>query len=304
MSLVLPILLCLRLYLGECMQAQRGNLTQPAITAQPESLVLRDKPVTITCQGPPEAEAYKILKKGEQESTVAENSTLYIQQMTAGKTGLYHCSYRIGECWSQPSGPLLLAMTGAYQKPSLSNLTGTVVTSGDEVMLKCFSKLSFDTFILTKDGVHTTQCATRQDNVHQTIFHSGPVTRTQAGTYRCYGAFNKDPYLWSYASVPLELVFKDQSPNLLILIGLPVASLLLLGLIILFIFLYHHKAKNKAAKTGRQPQAEESMSKQASEARDPQDVTYFQVAFRVPTQGTFSTPRPTQISNYATVALS
>ncbi|XP_054444317.1 platelet glycoprotein VI-like isoform X2 [Pteronotus mesoamericanus] len=268
MSLVLPILLCLRLYLGECMQAQRGNLTQPAITAQPESLVLRDKPVTITCQGPPEAEAYKILKKGEQESTVAENSTLYIQQMTAGKTGLYHCSYRIGECWSQPSGPLLLAMTGAYQKPSLSNLTGTVVTSGDEVMLKCFSKLSFDTFILTKDGVHTTQCATRQDNVHQTIFHSGPVTRTQAGTYRCYGAFNKDPYLWSYASVPLELVFKE------------------------------------AAKTGRQPQAEESMSKQASEARDPQDVTYFQVAFRVPTQGTFSTPRPTQISNYATVALS
>lgn len=77
--------------------------------------------------------------------------------------------------------------SGAYDKPSLLSMTGTVVASGNNVMLQCFSKIRFDVFILIKeDGVHTTQhlSFTPQGNAHQAIFYMDHVTSTQMGTYR------------------------------------------------------------------------------------------------------------------------
>ncbi|KAM5295868.1 leukocyte immunoglobulin-like receptor subfamily B member 3 [Glossophaga mutica] len=320
MSLVLRTLLCLELILGQSTQARKGGLPQPSITAQPGSIVLRDQPVTIQCRGPAEAEAYKILKEGRPKSREAETSTLCIKEMKTDQTGQYCCSYRREQRWSPASAPLTLVMTGAYGKPSLSSMSGTRVASGDEVTLKCFSKLKFVRFILIKeDGFHTiqNQSSTPQDRGSQAIFHGGPVTHTQA--YRCYGAFNDNPYVWSHPSDPLELEVKEfpvgsnirptdpgptqgQFQNLPLLIGLPVAILLFLFLLaLLFLLLHHRKGKNIATNTGRQPQAAESRNRQAPEARDPQDFTYLQVAFNGPDQGTFSTPRQTHTSEYATI---
>ncbi|KAF6078166.1 hypothetical protein HJG60_009070 [Phyllostomus discolor] len=321
MSLVLPTLLCLELILGQSTQAQKGALPQPNITAQPRSMVVNKKYVTIQCWGPAKAEAYKIFKEGGPEPREAEMSTLYIKEMKPDQTGLYRCSYRSGKLWSPCSASLTLVMTGTYAKPSLSRMSGTVVASGDEVIWKCFSKLKYDRFILIKEDEFQTiqnESSTCQDNQHQAIFHRGPVTHTQAGTYRCYGAFNNNPYLWSHPSNPLELEVKEcpdgstrlrdsgptqgPSQNLPLLIGMPVAILLCLFLLVLlFLCICHRKAKNKATKTGRQPQAAESRNRQAPEARDPQDVTYLQVAFNGPNQGTFSTPRQTHTSEYATI---
>ncbi|XP_045686337.1 leukocyte immunoglobulin-like receptor subfamily A member 5 [Phyllostomus hastatus] len=336
MSLVLPTLLCLALVLGQSTQAQKGALPQPNITAQPGFIVLSNEPVTIQCQGLTEAEAYKIFKEGGPEPREAETSTLHIKEMKPDQTGLYHCSYKSGKLWSPCSVPLTLVMTGTYAKPSLSSMSDTVVASGDEVMWKCFSKLKFDRFILIKeDGFHTIQneSSTCQDNQCQAIFHRGPVTPTQAGTYRCYGAFNCYPYVWSQPSNPLELEVKElpdgstrptdprptqerpdgstrlrdsgptqgPSQNLPLLIGVPVAILLFLLLVLLFLCIRHRKAKNKATKTGRQAQAAESRNRQAPETRDPQDVTYLQVAFNGPNQGTFSTLRQTHTNEYATI---
>lgn len=93
------------------------------------------------------------------------------------------------------------------------SITGTVVASGDNVKLQCFSKIGFDVFILIKEGgVHTTQnlSSTLQDSAHQAIFHLDHVTATQMGTYRCYGAFNNDLYLWSHSSNQLQLVAKSE----------------------------------------------------------------------------------------------
>uniref|UniRef100_G1QCD3 Ig-like domain-containing protein n=1 Tax=Myotis lucifugus TaxID=59463 RepID=G1QCD3_MYOLU len=225
MSLVLPTLLYLGLYLTQSSWVQEGSLPPPVITAQPGSMVLYNEPVTILCQGPPDAETYEIYKVEEPGSRdrrkllVAEmTDTLYIQEMKPDQTGLYRCSYESGEHWSLLSDPLHVVMTGSYDKPSLSSMSGTVVAPGDNVALQCFSRIKFDAFILTKEDAPQftqRQSSTAQDNGQQTTFHMDHVTSTQAGTYRCYGAFTKDPYVWSHPSKPLQLVVrgKDAGPS-------------------------------------------------------------------------------------------
>ncbi|XP_040091832.1 leukocyte immunoglobulin-like receptor subfamily A member 5, partial [Oryx dammah] len=214
MSVVPPSLLCRGLCLSQSMWAQKGNLPPPRITALPGSIVPRKSHVTLLCQGPKQAEGYKISKVGnpepmdkEEQITPRKTNTLSIAEMTTDKSGLYHSSYQRGGRWSQFSDPLQLVMTGAYEKPSLSSLAGTVAAPGENVKLQCFSKINHDVFILTKDGNHITQnqSSAPQDRGRQTIFLLSPVSSTQVGTYRCYVAFHKNPYVWSQPSDPLQL---------------------------------------------------------------------------------------------------
>ena len=120
----------------------------------------------------------------------------------------------------------LPSFSGAYDKPSLSSVAGTVVAPGESVKLQCFSKINHDVFILTKeDGDHITQnqSCSPQDRGCQTIFLLNPVSSTQTGTYRCYGAFHNDPYVWSQPSDPLQLQVEGeeeaQSTHLLPALG-------------------------------------------------------------------------------------
>ncbi|XP_068849281.1 leukocyte immunoglobulin-like receptor subfamily A member 6 [Capricornis sumatraensis] len=364
MSVVPTSLLCLGLCLSQSTWAQKGNLRPPRITALPGSTVSPKSHVTLLCQGPKQAEGYKISKVGspelmdkEEQITPRKTNSLSIAEITTDKTGLYHCSYQRGGRWSQFSDPLQLVMTGAYPKPSLSSLAGTVAAPGQNVKLQCFSKITHDVFILTKDGDHITQTqsSTPQDRGRQTIFLLNPVSSTQAGTYRCYGAFLKDPYVWSQPSDPLQLQVEGttdspsstqhthstgaaaptsplfsgttDSPSstqprrstapssdlasrgrlLGIWIGVPVAVGLLLLVFLIFLILYClRKAKSDAARKERQPEAAGRANGQASEAADPQEVTYSQVTCHVPHQGTAGAPswvpRQTQSSEYVTLA--
>ncbi|XP_070306412.1 leukocyte immunoglobulin-like receptor subfamily A member 5 isoform X1 [Odocoileus virginianus] len=337
MSVVPPSLLCLGLCLSQSTWAQKGNLRLPHITAMPGSIVPWKSAVTLLCQGPKQAEQYRISKVGspepmgkEEQITPGKTNTLSITEMTTDKTGLYHCSYQTRGRWSQFSDPLQLVMTGVYyDKPSLSSVAGSVVAPGENVKLQCFSRMNYDVFILTKeDGDHITQnqSSTPQHGGHQTIFLLNPVSTTQAGTYRCYGAFLNNPYLWSQPSDPLQLQVEgttdspsstqprratapsdnlaSQDRRLGIWIGVPVAAgLLLLVALILYCLC---KAKNNAATKERHPEAAGQVNGQASEAADPQEVTYSQVTCRVPHQGTAGTPswvpRQTQSSEYVTLA--
>ena len=120
----------------------------------------------------------------------------------------------------------LPSFSGAYDKPSLSSVAGTVVAPGESVKLQCFSKFNHDVFILTKeDGDHITQnqSCSPQDTGCQTIFLLNPVSSTQPGTYRCYGAFGNNPYVWSQPSDPLQLQVEGeeeaQSTHLLPALG-------------------------------------------------------------------------------------
>nr|XP_031313090.1 leukocyte immunoglobulin-like receptor subfamily B member 3 isoform X4 [Camelus dromedarius] len=287
MSVVLPTLLFLGMYLGQSTQAQKGNLPRPRITALPGSVVPSKEPVTILCEGPGHAEAYRISKVGVPEPADRDRqimprrtNTLNTTEMTPGFAGLYQCSYQTGGHWSPWSDPLQLVMTGAYEKPSLSSMVGPVVALGEK-----------------------------------------------AGTYRCYGAFNGDPYVWSLPSDQLQLQVEGipdhldhteprhstslpHSPSfegkrLGLLIGAPVAAGVLILVLLLFLCC-RCKAKNDAARKEGQPEAAGPADGQASEATDPQEVTYSQLTCSVPHQGTAGTPslpRQTQASEYATLAL-
>ncbi|XP_031313090.2 leukocyte immunoglobulin-like receptor subfamily B member 4B isoform X2 [Camelus dromedarius] len=287
MSVVLPTLLFLGLYLGQSTRAQKGNLPRPRITALPGSVVPSKEPVTILCEGPGHAEAYRISKVGVPEPADRDRqimprrtNTLNTTEMTPGFAGLYQCSYQTGGHWSPWSDPLQLVMTGAYEKPSLSSMVGPVVALGEK-----------------------------------------------AGTYRCYGAFNGDPYVWSLPSDQLQLQVEGipdhldhteprhstslpHSPSfegkrLGLLIGAPVAAGVLILVLLLFLCC-RCKAKNDAARKEGQPEAARPADGQASEATDPQEVTYSQLTCSVPHQGTAGTPslpRQTQASEYATLAL-
>ncbi|KAF4008623.1 hypothetical protein G4228_020394, partial [Cervus hanglu yarkandensis] len=129
--------------------------------------------------------------------------------------------------------------SGAYEKPSLSSMAGTAVAPGENVKLQCFSKINYAVFILTKeDGDHITQnqSSTPQHGGHQTIFLLNPVSSTQAGTYRCYGAFLNDPYVWSQPSDPLQLQVEAPAawrPSVETQVRLSLAALLLLVMVVL-----------------------------------------------------------------------
>ncbi|XP_055407220.1 leukocyte immunoglobulin-like receptor subfamily A member 5 [Bubalus kerabau] len=234
MSVVPPSLLCL------------GNFPPPRITALPGSTVPAKSPVSILCQGPKQAEGYKISRVGspepmdkEEQITLRTTNTLSIEKMTTDKTGLYHCSYQRGGHWSQFSDPLQLVMTGAYDKPALSSVAGTVVAPGESVKLQCFSKFNHDVFILTKedgDPITQNQSCSPQDRGCQTIFLLNPVSSTQTGTYRCYGAFHNDPYVWSQPSDPLQIQVEAPTtwhPSVETQVRLSLAALLLLVMVIL-----------------------------------------------------------------------
>ncbi|KAM9757321.1 leukocyte immunoglobulin-like receptor subfamily A member 5 isoform 4-T4 [Dama dama] len=295
MSVVPPLLLCLGLCLSQSTWAQKGNLRPPRITALPGSKVPPRSAVTLLCQGPKQAEQYRISKVGspepldkEEQITPGKTNTLSFTEITTDKTGLYHCSYQRGGRWSQFSDPLQLVMMEAYDKPSLSSVAGTAVAPGENVKLQCFSKIEYDVFILTKeDGDHITQnqSSTPQHGGHQTIFLLNPVSSTQAGTYRCYGAFLDYPYVWSQPSDPLQLQVEGTTDS-------PSST--------------QPRCATDASRKERHPEAAGQVNGQASEAADPQEVTYSQVTCRVPHQGTAGTPswvpRQTQSSEYVTLA--
>uniref|UniRef100_A0A480SMA8 Leukocyte immunoglobulin-like receptor subfamily A member 5 isoform 1 n=2 Tax=Sus scrofa TaxID=9823 RepID=A0A480SMA8_PIG len=330
MSLLLPMLLFLGFYPGQNTQEQNGNLSPPLITALPGSLVPPKQPVTILCRGPKQAEAYRITRVGSPEPQEREANTVAFPELSPDLVGPYHCSYKIGEDWSPLSNLLYLVMTEAYEKPSLSSMTGTVVASGENVKLQCFSKVNFEAFILIKNnGSHTfqEQSSTPQGRGAQAIFLLSQVSSAQAGTYRCCGVFNQGPFLWSQPSNQVQLQVKEatdpdatesehptarpptqtsKEKRLGLLIGAPVASGLLL-LVLLLLVCCCRKARNNAASKERRPEAAGPTEGQASEAPDPQEVTYCQLTCSVPQRGTAGSPslvpRQTQTSEYATLAL-
>ncbi|XP_023381986.1 leukocyte immunoglobulin-like receptor subfamily B member 1 [Pteropus vampyrus] len=105
--------------------------------------------------------------------------------------------------WSEPSDLLRLEVTGVHREPSLSAQPGTLVLSGDRLVLQCHSEAGFGRFALTKDeGLTPPQ---RLDGQHSPDFPLGPMTRNLGGQYRCYSGHNLS-YAWSAPSAPLDIL--------------------------------------------------------------------------------------------------
>ncbi|KAM9048752.1 LOW QUALITY PROTEIN: platelet glycoprotein VI [Megaptera novaeangliae] len=193
---------CLGLCLGQAIQAQKGPLPKPSLQARPSSLVPLGKPVTISCQGPPGADLYRLEELISRK--YLDQAELSISAMEQRFVGRYRCSYQSGTSWSPPSNQLELVATGVFTKPSLSAQPSTAVAPGVDVTLRCQSQYSFDQFALYKEG--DTGPFETPERWYQADFPITTVTAAHSGTYRCYSFSSRSPYLWSAPSDPLELV--------------------------------------------------------------------------------------------------
>nr|XP_021537990.1 leukocyte-associated immunoglobulin-like receptor 1 [Neomonachus schauinslandi] len=118
MSPHLTTFLALALCLGRVLQAQKGVLPRPSIWAEPGSVIPQGQPVTIVCQGPTEAETFRLEKEGNALHPDAQNpqhetqARFLIPAASEDAAGLYHCLYHNGVTWSKRSEPLQLEVTG------------------------------------------------------------------------------------------------------------------------------------------------------------------------------------------------
>uniref|UniRef100_A0A7N5P4G1 Killer cell immunoglobulin-like receptor 3DL3 n=1 Tax=Ailuropoda melanoleuca TaxID=9646 RepID=A0A7N5P4G1_AILME len=101
-----------------------------------------------------------------------------------------------------------LPPAGGQDKPSLSAWPSPVVPQGQHVTLQCRSHHKFDTFRMYKDnGILVSKL---HSVMSQKGFLIGPVTPTQAGTYRCCGPCPGSSSVWSAPSDPLVIVVAAQ----------------------------------------------------------------------------------------------
>ncbi|XP_059523330.1 leukocyte immunoglobulin-like receptor subfamily A member 6 [Myotis daubentonii] len=237
MTSILSALLCLGLSLDQRTRVQAETHPKPTIWAEPGPVIPWGSSVTFWCQGTPRAEEYCLYKEAStaswyQQKTLdpGDRAKFSITYMTNPDAGRYRCYYRSLSGQSELSDPLELAVTGAFNKPSLSALPSPVVTSGGKVTLQCGSGQGFHRFILTKEGDHRLYRKLNSQPQpivqYQALFPVGPVTPTQRWRFRCYGCYRNRPYVWSLPSDALELLVPGESekPSLLSQQGPIVAS--------------------------------------------------------------------------------
>ncbi|XP_051017782.1 leukocyte immunoglobulin-like receptor subfamily A member 5 [Acomys russatus] len=247
MTLTLTVLFSLGLNLGYKKAVLAGTLSVPIIWAEPDSVVKWGTTLSIWCQGDFEALEYHVEKAGSlsplyrQHSLEHKNKVNFsISFLSDRHGGRYRCYYLSPAGQSELSNPLELVVTGFYRKPTLSVLPSSAETSGGNMTVQCGSSLGYDRFILTREGEHKLSRTISAQNApkgqFQALFAVGPVTLSRKWTYRCYGNYKSNPYVWSESSDPLDLLVSDshaQDHRVENLIRITLATLVLVTLGIL-----------------------------------------------------------------------
>nr|XP_031537476.1 leukocyte-associated immunoglobulin-like receptor 1 isoform X2 [Vicugna pacos] len=129
MSLHPTGLLGLVLCLGQMICAQEGMLPRPSISAEPDSVIPRGRPVTIVCQGPAGVATFRLENEEDTNDfkdmrassplgphqTEARFRILAVSEDTGTQ---YRCRYIKEHVWSEPSESLELVVTGDTQTRS------------------------------------------------------------------------------------------------------------------------------------------------------------------------------------------
>ncbi|XP_037058055.1 leukocyte immunoglobulin-like receptor subfamily A member 2 isoform X3 [Peromyscus leucopus] len=285
-----------------------GHPPQPSIWAVPGAVISTGSAVTIFCRTPPGMTRVRLkhfVLDGKWFDRIAQGAQevfeFSLQNMTQGSAGIYYCDYSKGGESPQISDKLELVVTGVYkEKPSLTVDSGPQGFSEINATLHCHIHGSFNIFILCRGGnASFPQNCSRQDHKTFLISH---VSLEHLRTYRCFGSYKQNSYLWSLPSDPLE--FSIPGPSVHIVVWVSVAAVcFLLFLLLLFICLCCHCAKCRASngKTrshvkykssstamdieekhkydleGIQPEDCRKVDTQVSAAENSQEVTYAQL---------------------------
>ncbi|XP_049755895.1 leukocyte immunoglobulin-like receptor subfamily B member 3 isoform X4 [Elephas maximus indicus] len=196
-------------------QVKTGTLRKPSIWANPGPITTMGSSVTIWCRGSRQADAYRLYKEQDSQywdtwppRNSVDRASFFTESMDIHHAGQFQCAYHSSSGWSELSDPLLLVVTGAYSKPSLSAHPSHLVVSGGNVSLSCSSQNITDTFHLLKEReAYPSQQRKSEFSAgrHQATFPVGPVSTSHGGIYRCYGSLRNYPYVWSQPSDSVDL---------------------------------------------------------------------------------------------------
>uniref|UniRef100_A0A2K5MNK5 Killer cell immunoglobulin like receptor, two Ig domains and long cytoplasmic tail 4 n=1 Tax=Cercocebus atys TaxID=9531 RepID=A0A2K5MNK5_CERAT len=262
MSLTVVILACLGFFLDQRVWAHVGGQNKPFCSAWPSAVVPQGGHVTLWCHYRPGFNIFTLYKEDgvpvpELYKRIFWNSFL-ISPVTAAHAGTYRCRVFHPHSpteWSAPSNPLVIMVTGLYEKPSLSAQPGPTVPTGENVTLSCSSRRSFDMYHLSREGeAHELRlpAVPSVNGTFQADFPLGPATH--GGNYRCFGSLRDSPYEWSDPSDPLPVSVTD------------------------------------AAVMNPEPAGDRTVNREDSDEQDPQEVTYTQLDHCVFTRGKITRP--------------
>ncbi|XP_052617829.1 leukocyte immunoglobulin-like receptor subfamily B member 3 isoform X2 [Peromyscus californicus insignis] len=208
------------------------HYNKPSLTALHSPVVTSGGNMTLQCVSYQGYDKF-ILTKDDQKFLSSLNSQFIhsirqyqalfsIDHVIPDHRGIFRCYgyYKdTPQLWSVPSEPLEIHISGLSKKPSLLTHQGHILDPGKSLTLQCCSDFNYDRFSLYKLGgddltqhvFQWTQSGLSLDN-----FTLGPVSRTTAGQYRCYGVNNHSSE-WSASSDPLDILITGHlsfSPSL------------------------------------------------------------------------------------------
>ncbi|XP_072700373.1 leukocyte immunoglobulin-like receptor subfamily A member 6 isoform X7 [Canis lupus baileyi] len=204
-----------------------GMHSKPSLSVLPSSIVPSGGNVTLQCVSWTGFHRFVLMKEGQRQLFWTRNSQ---QAPSMGFWALFPVGPVIPSLmwtfrcygyysntpqeWSLPSDPLELLISGVLGKPSLRIQQSPVVTSGQNLTLQCLSDVSYDRFVLSKEGArdllhrHGWQS---QAGLSGADFPLGPVGPFHRGRYTCYGGHNLSSQ-WSASSGPLDILVAGQFP--------------------------------------------------------------------------------------------
>ncbi|XP_072824498.1 leukocyte immunoglobulin-like receptor subfamily A member 6 [Vicugna pacos] len=228
-----------------------GVSRKPSLLTPQGPVVALGQNLTLQCRSDVSYDRFTLSKEGRQDLTQRpgrqpqaglSQADFPLSLVIRSDGGRYTCYglHNLSSEWSAPSDPLDILVAGQLpDTPALSVQPGPTVALGENVTLLCQSKLSRDTFLLSKEGAAHPPLRLKsksQGGQYQAEFSLSPVTAAHGGAYRCYSSLSSDPYLLSQPSDPLELQVSGSRPQdytLGNLIRMGVAALILVGLGIL-----------------------------------------------------------------------
>ncbi|XP_066230535.1 leukocyte immunoglobulin-like receptor subfamily A member 6 [Saccopteryx leptura] len=216
---------------------------KPSLSALPSPVVTSGGNVTLLCGSGQGFDRFILTKEGDHRLSWTLDSQSHffsgryralfsVGPVTPSQRWTFRCYgyYRDRpHVWSLPSDPLELLVLGVSQKPCLLTQQGPIVVSGQSLTLQCHSNVSYDRFVLIKEGgldLPQSLVLQTQAGLFQANFSLDTVSSSHGGWYSCYGGHNLSSE-WSAPSDPVDILVAGRlpdRPSLLVQPGPTVAS--------------------------------------------------------------------------------